>query len=124
MPEELLSSGKLAEAVGQLHAAGEQLEAFGHARQIGLRPRERGFVDRILAQQRRDGAAEMIVDALDENAAEQIRPALVGGKAQTLRAAVARQRVAVAALGIVGLGERHAGEPRERLIQRRPLECA
>jgi hypothetical protein len=37
----LLRVGELAEAVGELHAAGVELEALGHAGVVGRGPRER-----------------------------------------------------------------------------------
>ena len=73
--------GQLAEGVGQLHAAGIKLEALGDARVGRLGPRQRGQMRGILGQQRGPAIAEVGLDPLDENAAEDIAPRVVVGHA-------------------------------------------
>src|SRR5581483_551227 len=42
--------GQLGEGVGELQPAGEELEALGEAGVVGLRPRERGELDRVIVE--------------------------------------------------------------------------
>ena len=78
--------GQLAEAVGELDAAGIELEPLGHARVAGLGPGQRRLGDRVLAQDGRPAVAEPRLDPLDQHAAEHVRPAVVGGDPDAGRA--------------------------------------
>jgi len=68
--------GELAERIGELEAADIELEPLGKMRIAGLRPRERRHGDRIVVKNRRRAAAELRLDALEEDAEEQILPAI------------------------------------------------
>ena len=71
--------GQFAKAIGEFDAARVYFEAFGKARIGRARPGECGFGDRIFRQQRQPAMAELGLDARDDNLAEQIGPAVIGG---------------------------------------------
>src|SRR5262245_65803202 len=73
--------GELTATVGELDPAGIELEALGEPRIAGLRPGERRLRRGILVKDRRALEPEMRLDPLDQDAAENIAPAVIGGGA-------------------------------------------
>ena len=73
--------GELAEGIGDLDAADIKLEAFGDARVMRGRARERRFGHRILVEDRGAADPEVRLDALDQHAAEHVGPGVVSGDA-------------------------------------------
>ena len=73
--------GELGKAVGEFDAAHKKLEAFGDARVRRRGPRQRRLPGRILIQNGGAANAELGLDALDQHAAENVGPAVVGGDA-------------------------------------------
>ena len=71
--------GQFAKAVGELDAAGIDLETFGHARIGRLRPRQRRLGRRIFEQHRQPPLAQMGLDMLDQHLAENVRPGVITG---------------------------------------------
>ena len=72
---------ELAEAVRKLHSAGIELEALGKSGIALQRPGQRRLYGGILTKNGRSSVPQMRLDAFDQNAAENIPPAVVGSKA-------------------------------------------
>ena len=114
--------GELAEGVGQLDAAGIELEPLGHARVGVLRAGQGGFRDRVFTQHRRAAFAQARLDLLDDDAAEDVGPAVVFGHADAGVAGGGGQGVAVGgAIGRDAGQQVDASVALERLGYRQPF---
>src|SRR6185437_9080830 len=87
--------GELAEAVGELDAAGIELEALGDAGVVRRGAGERGFAAGILIEDRRRTVAELPLHRGDQHLAEDVRPVVVIGDSEAGAPRPGRQRIAV-----------------------------
>ena len=87
--------GQFAEGVGEFDAAGIELEAFRDARIAGFGPRQRRLRDRIFAQDRGAAAGRDAARCARQDAAEDVRPGVVGGDADAGLDGVGGEPVAI-----------------------------
>ena len=69
--------GQFAKSIGELDAAGIDLETFGDARIGGLCPRQRRLRRRIFEQDGQTPLPQIRFDMLDQHLAENVRPGVV-----------------------------------------------
>ena len=114
--------GQLAEGVGELDPAGIELEPLGDARIAGLGSGESGLRDRILAEDGGAAEPEAGLDALDQDAGEDVGPAVVGCDADAGLAGGGGEALTVGCAALVdGSEEVDAGKAGERFRHRQPL---
>ena len=95
-PPLLCGVGEFGKAVGDFNAADIKLKAFGDARILRRRFRQRRLAGRVFVKNRGAADAEFWFDLLGEYAAENVAPTIVVGNADAGHARGASKRLAVA----------------------------
>src|ERR1700730_889071 len=110
---------ELAEAVGKLHSADIELEALGKSGIALQRPGQRRLYSGILIENGRTSVPQKRLDTFDENAAENIPPAVIGSKAHPRPAGRCRTDAGWARRQ--HFVESNTGMPAERLADGEPI---